>query len=171
MQDSILIIPRRSGKDTFVPVKCRDELLYSVRDGKLQDCTIWIPALGTEVKSLNLAYTRLSECVELGRRGFGGNVFLNAYVHESIPTIVLSDEYPLHLTQLDVIRKCVEGGPRHYRNAKEPPFARVQRYVRESETGVEGVKGTPSRRPAIRAQGRPAHHRGGQAAQPAEHAA
>lgn len=45
----------RSGRDTFVPVQCLGDLLYAVRDGKLQDCPISIPALGIEAKSVYLS--------------------------------------------------------------------------------------------------------------------
>jgi len=60
-----------------------DLILRPNADAKLAECPCSIPALNTEAKSLNHAYTLVSRKFEPTRRSYGGNVFQHVYYEES----------------------------------------------------------------------------------------
>ena len=67
---------------TFVPFAVTEELnitLTAGKKGRLVDCKCFIPSLNLEVKSINEAYTRISEAFEPTRRSHTGNVFAKVF--------------------------------------------------------------------------------------------
>jgi hypothetical protein len=56
--------------------------LHGVTQGKFQDCKCFIPALTTEVKSVNNAFTTISREYEKWRTGHGGSVFIKVYFED-----------------------------------------------------------------------------------------
>lgn len=84
---------------TYVPFSVTEELsitLTAGKKGRLVDCKCFIPSLDLEVKSINEAYTRISEAFEPTRRSHTGNVFAKVFSIQST------------LRSLDGIRREIE---------------------------------------------------------------
>lgn len=70
----------------FVAFHLTQTLRLRVRAGKngqLDECECFVPALDKDFKSVNEAYTAISTAFEPTRRSHSGNVFLCVYVEES----------------------------------------------------------------------------------------
>jgi hypothetical protein len=69
----------------FVPFQLKETLRLKVRAGKngqLDECECFVPALDKTFKSVNEAYTAISIAFEPSRRSHAGNVFLCVYFEE-----------------------------------------------------------------------------------------
>jgi hypothetical protein len=69
----------------FVAFQLTEPLRLKVRAGKngqLDECECFVPALDKKFKSVNEAYTAISTAFESSRRSHAGNVFLCVYVEE-----------------------------------------------------------------------------------------
>ncbi len=78
----------------FVPFHLKQNLRLKVRAGKngqLDECECFVPALNKDFKSVNEAYTAISIAFEPRRRSHAGNVFLCVYYEAGEKLLPLKD--------------------------------------------------------------------------------
>jgi len=89
-------------EDMFIEVILEEDQLLQIRGdqvAKLAPCPCFIPALDQKARSLNHAFTLISEAYETLRRSHSGNAFLKAYAKGDSGRWVSLDEFRLHAIQ------------------------------------------------------------------------